>query len=246
MANPILEVDRVSKSFRIPSVRRDTIREHAFDLFRPRRFERLDVLREVSFAVEPGETLGIMGRNGSGKSTLLRILCGIYPPDGGGVVRRGAITAILELGVGWDPNLDAIDNVFLLGTVMGMSLPELRHDLDEILAFAEVERFANTELKYFSTGMALRLAYAVAFQAVREILILDEVFAVGDAGFTKKCEERQRLLRREGRTTILVSHNHRLVASDCSRALMLESGAIVREGPPATIAAHYFDTLTAS
>ena len=135
-----------------------------------------------------GEALGIMGRNGCGKSTLLKILCGVYAPDSGRVTIRGPITPILELGVGWNPELDAIDNVCLVGAVMGLTLPEIRRRMDEILAFAELERFANLKLKHYSSGMASRLGYAVAFAAVRDVLVLDEIFAVGDAGFRAKCE----------------------------------------------------------
>ena len=157
----IVEICGVSKSFTIPSVRRDTVREHALDMFRRRPQERLHVLRDVSFEMRRGESLGIMGRNGSGKSTLLKILSGIYAPDSGSVVVRGAVTPILELGVGWNPNLNAIDNIELLGTVMGLSLRALRAARDEILAFADLERFAQLELRHYSSGMAARLAYAV-------------------------------------------------------------------------------------
>ena len=135
------------------------------------------------FELQPGETLGIMGRNGCGKSTLLKIISGIYPPEGGTLTVRAPVTPILELGVGWNPDLDAIDNIYLLGTVMGLSLKELKGAIDEILAFADLERFANLELRHYSSGMASRLAYSVAFRAVRDVLILDEIFAVGDAGF---------------------------------------------------------------
>lgn len=245
MARPILEVSGVSKSFWIPSVRRDTVREHLFGLLHPRTFERLDVLRDVSFFVEPGETLGIMGRNGSGKSTLLKILCGIYPPDRGMVRCAAGITPILELGVGWNPELDAVDNVFLLASVMGLSLAEIHSSLDEILAFAELERFANLELKYYSSGMASRLAYAVAFHAVREVLILDEIFAVGDAGFVKKCQERHRQLRNSGCTTVLVSHSPQIVTSECTRALVLEGGRIISEGSPAAATNEYLSSTMA-
>src|SRR5687768_2404434 len=168
----LVEVQRVSKAFTIPSVRRDTVREHVFGLFRPRRFERLQALDAVSFELRRGETLGIMGRNGSGKSTLLKIVCGIYPPDTGSVDVALPVTPILELGIGWNGELDAVDNVLLIGSVMGMSLAEIRGGMEEILAFAELERFAKLKLKFYSSGMASRLAYAVAFRAVREVLVL--------------------------------------------------------------------------
>src|SRR5436190_16092447 len=142
----LIEVEAVSKTFWIPSARRETVREHVLGLLRPRRFERLDVLDSISFAVRRGEALGIMGRNGSGKSTLLKILCGIYQPDRGRVRVNASVTPILELGTGWNPELDAIDNVLLIGSVMGLSLSEIRAGMDEILAFADVERFAHLKL----------------------------------------------------------------------------------------------------
>jgi ABC-type polysaccharide/polyol phosphate transport system ATPase subunit len=240
----VITVDSVSKAFRIPSVRRDTIREHLLALHRPRRFETLQVLDSVSFEVREGETLGIMGRNGCGKSTLLKIICGIYAPDQGAVVVRGAVTPILELGVGWNPELDAIDNVFLIGSVMGLSLGEIRRGMDEILAFAELERFANLKLKHYSSGMSSRLAYAVAFQAVRETLVLDEVFAVGDAGFKERCENRYRELHARGHTVIVVSHDPHVVGGFCSRALLLDQGRIVQIANSAQVVEGYLSMLT--
>src|SRR5947209_6335250 len=142
----IINVNDVSKAFWIPSVRRDTVREHVMGLFHPREFERLQVLDSVRFEVRRGEAVGLMGRNGSGKSTLLKVVCGIYAPDRGRVTVSAPITPILDLGVGWNPELDAIDNVFLVGSVMGLSLGELRRGMAEILAFAELERFANLAL----------------------------------------------------------------------------------------------------
>lgn len=235
----IIEVDRLAKTFRIPSVRRDTFREHVFDLFRPRPVERLRVLDGVSFTIEQGETVGIMGRNGSGKSTLLKILAGIYQADGGQVTVRAPVTPILELGVGWNPELDAIDNIFLIGTVMGLSLRQVRASLGEILAFAELERFAHLKLRHYSSGMASRLAYAVAFTAVREILILDEIFAVGDAGFKTRCEERYQTLSEAGHTVVLVSHDPLTVTRFCDRALLLERGRIVMDGSPEAVCEEY-------
>ncbi len=240
----LIEVERVSKTFRIPSQRRDTVREHVFGVLRPRRFEALRVLDQVSFGLHRGETLGIMGRNGSGKSTLLRILCGIYAADAGGVRSHAGITPILELGVGWNVELDAIDNVYLMGTVLGLSLGAVSQALDGILRFAELERFARLKLKHFSSGMASRLAYAVAFAAVREVLILDEIFAVGDAGFRARCEQRYRELREAGHTVLMVSHDPRTIATFCDRALLLDGGRIIAEGTGADVSARYLASLT--
>lgn len=243
MSAPLIEVDAVSKSFQIPSVHRETVREHLFGVLEPRRFERLQVLDRISFELRAGETLGIMGRNGCGKSTLLKILCGIYVPDAGAVNVHTGITPILELGVGWNPELDAIDNVFLIGTVMGLPLREVERQLSDILGFAEVERFARLKLKHYSSGMASRLAYAVAFQTVRDVLILDEIFAVGDAAFRQRCEERYHQLKSHGHTIVLVSHTPDIVSRNCDRAILLENGCVAVEGPAAQVASAYLEHL---
>lgn len=239
----IIDVRHVSKAFRIPSVRRDSVRAHAFDLFRRRQYERLQVLEDISFSVERGQTFGIMGRNGCGKSTLLKILCGIYRPDRGTATVRGGLTPLLELGVGWNPNLTAVDNAYLIGTAMGLSIREVREGMDEILAFAELEKFANLELRHFSSGMASRLAYSVAFRATREILVIDEIFAVGDAGFRLRCEERYRQLRAAGHTVIVVSHDPRPVVGFCDRAILIEGGRVLVDDQPARIVDAYMSLL---
>jgi len=243
---PLIEVDTVSKAFRIPSVHRQTIREHLLGVLEPRRFERLQVLDGVSVDVRRGEALGIMGRNGSGKSTLLKIMCGVFLPDQGRVTTRAAITPILELGVGWNPELDAVDNVLLIGSVMGLSLQQIRRSMDEILAFAELERFANLKLMHYSSGMSARLGYAVAFQAVREVLVLDEIFAVGDAGFRERCEERYWQLRSLGHTVIVVSHDPRIITEFCDRAVLLEGGHILMDGDATEVSKRYVSMLTHS
>jgi len=244
MRRHVIEAADVSKSFTIPRSRHETVREHALDLFRPRPQERLRVLDSISFELRAGESLGLMGRNGSGKSTLLKIVSGIYPADAGRVDVQAAVTPILELGVGWNPDLDAIDNIELLGTVMGLTLKQLRGATREILEFAELEKFAHLELRHYSSGMAARLAYAVAFRAVREVLILDEVFAVGDAGFKERCQQRYRDLHGAGHSMLLVSHEPRTIASFCDRALLLEGGRIVLAGPAETVADRYLELLT--
>ncbi len=239
----LIDVQGVSKAFVIPSVRRDTVREHVTSLLQPRRFERLQVLKDVTFQLAKGETLGIMGRNGSGKSTLLKIICGIYPPDQGRVAVRADVTPILELGVGWNPELDAVDNVFLIGAVMGLSLAEIRSGMAEILAFAELERFANLKLKHYSSGMSSRLAYAVAFRAVREVLVLDEIFAVGDARFRERCELRYQQLHAAGHSIVLVSHSPQVVEQFCDSAILLEDGRIATRGTGREVAAAYLSTV---
>jgi ABC-2 type transport system ATP-binding protein len=240
----VLEARDVSKSFWIPDEHRDTIREHVLAAFRKRPLRELAVLRSVSLTLSQGESLGLMGANGSGKSTLLKLLCGIYVPDSGAVVAKAGITPILELGIGWNPELDAIDNIYLMGTLMGLSLYELRPSVDEILEFAELRPFARMHLKHYSSGMAARLGYAVAFKAVRDVLILDEILAVGDAGFKQRCEERYRQLRAKGHTTIVVSHNPDIVSRFCDRALLLEGGRFVMDGPAKEVATAYLSRLT--
>ena len=240
----IIEVDAVSKTFWIPTVRRETVREHLLHVLQPRRFERLQVLDRVSFDVQRGEAVGIIGRNGSGKSTLLKIMSGVYQPDEGRVTARAQITPILELGVGWNAELDAVDNILLIGSVMGLTLAQIRRDMAEILAFAELERFAHLKLKHYSSGMSERLGYSIAFKAVRDVLILDEVFAVGDAGFRARCEERYWELRSAGHTAIVVSHNPRIITSFCDRALLIDGGHIVKEGNGAEVVSHYTSMLT--
>jgi len=240
----VLEANDVSKSFWIPDEHRDTIREHVLAAFRQRPLRELRVLRSVSLTLSKGESLGLMGANGSGKSTLLKLLCGIYVPDSGAVVTRAGITPILELGIGWNPELDAIDNIYLLGTLMGLSLAELRRSVGEILEFAELRPFARMELKHYSSGMAARLAYSVAFRAVRDVLILDEILAVGDVGFKERCEERYRQLRTKGHSTIVVSHNPEMVSRFCDRALLLEEGRFVMDGPAHEVARAYVSRLT--
>ena len=240
----LVELHNVSKSFWVPDEHRNTVREHVFAAFRPRPLRELRVLDEVSLTLGRGESLGVMGANGCGKSTLLKILCGIYVPDSGRVVTHVHVTPILELGVGWNPELDAIDNIYLMGTLMGLTLSEVRCSVDEILEFAELRPFARMHLKHYSSGMAARLAYSVAFRAAREVLVLDEIFAVGDVGFRKRCEERYRQVRAAGRSAIIVSHDPRIISTFCDRALLLEHGRIVMDAPASEVTARYLASMT--
>jgi ABC-2 type transport system ATP-binding protein len=243
MSAPLIEVESVSKTFWIPDEPRHTIREHAMAGFRPRPLRELPVLDAVSLQLRRGEALGVMGANGCGKSTLLKLVCGIYIPDQGTVTTRAAITPILDLGIGWNPELDAVDNVYLIGALMGLSLADIGRSLDAILEFAELKPFARMHLKHFSSGMAARLAYAVAFQAVRDVLVLDEVLAVGDAGFKQRCEARYREIRAAGHTTLVVSHEPYIIRAFCDRAVMLCQGRIVAEGTASDVADAYLSSL---
>ncbi|NPU85305.1 MAG: ABC transporter ATP-binding protein [Syntrophaceae bacterium] len=242
-----LEVREVKKSFLIPDARRDTIREHVLDSFkfkyRLNNRRELKVLDGVSFSVKDGETIGIMGRNASGKSTLLKIISGIYQPDHGQIERTIPITPILDLGVGWNPELDAVDNICLLGTVMGLTLREIKTSKDEILEFAGLRGMERLPLKHYSSGMAMRLAYSVAFRAVRGLLILDEIFAVGDIEFRERCYQRYEEIRNAGHTVILVSHTPKDIERFCGRAFLLEGGKIVQEGSGEEIAKSYVRLL---
>jgi ABC-2 type transport system ATP-binding protein len=243
MSAPLVEVDSVSKSFWIPDEPRHTIREHVMAGFAPRPQRRLSVLDSVSLQLRKGEAVGVMGANGCGKSTLLKLVCGIYLPDEGTITTRAAITPILDLGVGWNPELDAVDNVYLIGGLMGLSLVEIAGSLDSILEFAELRQFARMRLKNYSSGMAARLAYAVAFQAVRDVVVLDEVLAVGDAGFKRRFQERYKAIRAAGPTTLVVSHEPHIISAFCDRAVMLQQGRIVAAGNASDVANAYLASL---
>ncbi|MFH1176456.1 MAG: ATP-binding cassette domain-containing protein [Acidobacteriota bacterium] len=240
---PVVEARGISKSFAIPAVRRDTLREHALALFRRRQFRTLRVLDGVSFALGRGETLGIMGRNGSGKSTLLKIVTGIYRADAGSITLAAPVTPVLELGVGFNHELNAIDNILLIGTVMGFMLKEMRGAAREILESAGLAPFAGLELKHFSSGMSARLAWAIAFRTVKEVLILDEVVAVGDAEFRARCRRDLEELHEAGHSLLLVSHNPDDIARFCRRALLLEAGRVVLEGSGSEVASAYLELL---
>jgi ABC-type polysaccharide/polyol phosphate transport system ATPase subunit len=240
-----LEVKDVVKGFRIPSEARGTVREQVFGILRRRTMRTLEVLKGVSFSLRRGETLGIMGRNGAGKTTLLKIVSGIYPPDGGSVLNHEPVTPILGLGLGWSYELDAVDNILIATTVMGMTLREAKSAVDEILDFAGLAEFRGLPLRHYSAGMGERLAYATAFRAVRGVLVMDEVLAVGDLAFRERCQDRFRELTAAGHASVLVTHAHLQVEQFCERGLLLEDGQISLSGSGAEVARAYQDRLGA-
>jgi len=200
-------------------------------------------LRDVSFEIAPGEAVGIIGRNGAGKSTLLKVLSRITEPTTGRAEIRGRVGSLLEVGTGFHPELTGRENIFLNGAILGMRRAEIAAKFDEIVAFAEVERFIDTPVKRYSSGMYLRLAFAVAAHLEPEILLVDEVLAVGDAAFQKKCLGKMGEVTGEGRTVIFVSHNIGAIASLCSRCLLIDSGQLAADGSPASVTASYQSKL---
>jgi len=208
---------------------------------RPSR-EDFWALRDVSLEVKQGDVLGIIGRNGSGKSTLLKLISRITAPTEGRIILRGRVASLLEVGTGFHPELTGRENIFLNGAILGMTGAEIRRKFDEIVAFAEVEQFLDTPIKRYSSGMYVRLAFAVAAHLEPEILIVDEVLAVGDVAFQKKCLRRMNDVARDGRTIVLVSHNMLTVEALCTRALWLQGGRVMAMGEPHRIISQYLRT----
>jgi ABC-type polysaccharide/polyol phosphate transport system ATPase subunit len=226
-----IEAAGVSKTFLIPHEQRTMFKELFLHPLRRITYERNHALTDVSFAVEAGEFFGIVGSNGSGKSTLLRILAGIYRPDQGTVRVRGKLSPFIELGVGFNPELTARDNVWVNGTLLGLKRRELQERFEAIIGFAELERFVDQKLKNYSSGMMLRLAYSIAIQVPYDVLLLDEVLAVGDESFQEKCYATFDRMHEEGKTVVFVSHDLESVVRFCDRALLLEDGRIAAIGP---------------
>lgn len=209
-------------------------------------FEDFWALRDVEFEIHPGEVVGIIGRNGAGKSTLLKILSRITKPTTGRVELRGRVGSLLEVGTGFHPELTGRENIFLNGAILGMSRTEIARKFDEIVAFAEVERFLDTPVKRYSSGMYVRLAFAVAASLEPEVLIVDEVLAVGDMAFQRKCMGRMRDVGRSGCTVLFVSHNMPAVESLCSRAILLDAGRVEKDGGVRELVAEYHRRVMSS
>jgi ABC-type polysaccharide/polyol phosphate transport system ATPase subunit len=229
---PAIEVAGVSKTFRIPHDRRVFLKDYFLHPFRRMTYERNEALSGVTFSVEPGEFFGVIGPNGSGKSTLLRILAGIYVPDSGLVRVNGLLSPFIELGVGFNIELNARDNIRINGTLAGLTKSELEERFDAILAFAELERFVDQKLKNYSSGMLVRLAYSIAVQIPFDVLLLDEVLAVGDEAFQEKCFATFDRFKDEGKTIVFVSHALDLVERFCDRVLLLQNGVVQAVGSP--------------
>lgn len=240
-STPPVVVESVGKSFRLPEERMHTLKERALHPLRRTRYQTFPSLNEISFEVHEGEFFGIAGRNGSGKSTLLKCLAGIYRADRGSIWLKGRLSTFIELGVGFNPDLAARDNVVLNGIMMGLSPREARARYDAVIDFAELREFEQLKLKNYSSGMHVRLAFSVAIQVDADILLIDEVLAVGDAAFQQKCFDVFLRMRDEGRTIVFVTHDMGSLKRFCHRALLLEKGKMVHLGDPLEVANRYLE-----
>ncbi len=243
-ARTVISVKGVDKTFLIPHHRQSTLKERVLHPFRRIPKQEVHAARNVSFEVREGEFLGIVGRNGSGKTTLLTMLAGIYQPDEGEIDVKGRISPFIALGVGFNMEMPAKDNIIINGTLLGLRRSEILERYDDIIKFAGLEEFTELRLKNYSSGMLVRLAFSTAIHVDADVLLLDEVLAVGDASFQEKCFEAFRQLKLQGKTIILVTHAMALVTRFCDRAIMLEDGKIVEEGDTEIVGERYRELTT--
>lgn len=240
MSEFAIELKNVSKMFRIYHEKRNSVYETIVGWFSKKKYyEDLPVLKDISFSVKKGEMFGIIGRNGAGKTTLLRIISGIYKPDSGSVLINGSLVPFLGLGTGFQIELTARANVIQYGILLGFKKKEITDRVDEIIKFAELEKFADIKIKNFSSGMYARLAFSTAIQVDPDVLIIDEALLVGDLGFQQKCFETINNFKKNGKAIILVTHDMQVVQSFCDRAMFLNQGIIESVGDPAEVIQAY-------
>ena len=243
MSKNIIEIKDVTKSFKIPKEKRDTIKGHLFNFFKRNKYNRFDALKGINLNIKEGDSFGFIGRNGGGKSTLLKIIASIYLPDAGEINVYGKIVPFLELGVGFHPELTGRENIFLNGTILGMKKSYISSKFDEIVKFAEIKEFIDMPLKNYSSGMSVRLGFSVAIQANADIYLIDEVLAVGDLGFQKKCMDKFEELRKKKKTILFVSHNMSQVEEICDKAILLERGEIISRGDKDKVIEDYYKSF---
>lgn len=237
-----IKVENLSKTFKVPHEKHSSLKQAAFKVFSHKSYEEFNALKDVNFEVKKGEFFGIIGRNGSGKSTLLKILAGIYIPDSKGQVTvNGKLSPFLELGVGFNFELTGRENIFLGGSILGLSKKEVEEKFDKIVVFAELEEFIDMKLKNYSSGMQVRLAFALSINAHADILLMDEVLAVGDTNFQSKCLEEFNQYRKQGKTVVLVTHDVSVVRRYCNRAMLLRNGKIMKIGKAEDVVNEYIE-----
>ena len=229
----------ISKTFRIPQEKKDSLREYFTSWNLRSKSKTLTALANINLEVKKGEWLGIIGPNGSGKSTLLKLIAGIYEPDQGQIKVDGHLVPFLELGVGFNPELSARDNIYLNGVILGMSRKKISRQFNQMVNFAGIKPFLDQKLKNFSTGMQVRLAFAIAAQSAGDIYLLDEVLAVGDWQFQKKCNQVFKDMKQQGKTAILVSHDLDSIIQYCDKAIWLDHGKIISYDTPKLVVNQY-------
>ncbi len=242
-SNVAISVQSVSKSFKLPHERHASLKGAIINFYKKNRsYEKQQVLKNVSFEIKKGDFFAIVGRNGSGKSTLLKLLAGIYTPNKGGIEVNGVLTPFIELGVGFNPELTGRENVFLNGALLGFNRAEVDAMYDDIVSFAELEKFMDQKLKNYSSGMQVRLAFSIAIRARSDILLLDEVLAVGDAAFQQKCYDYFEELKLQKKTVVFVSHDMSAVRRFCTDAVYIKDGELLFQGTPAEVADIYMES----
>lgn len=238
--NILIDAHNVGMKFRLPNEKIDSLKEYFIKLVKGKlHYNDFNVLNDVSFQVNRGESLAIIGRNGAGKSTLLRILCGIIEPTRGYVRTRGNIVPLLKLGAGFDPDATGKENIFLNGAMLGFSHKEMQKKYDSIVEFAELQKFMNVPLKNYSSGMLARLGFAIAVDVNPDVLLIDEILAVGDMVFSKKCAEKIESLQKTGTTFVIVSHNMAKINKLCQKGIYLKDGDIALYGDIKTVSDVY-------
>lgn len=239
-----ISVKNLHKNFQLPNEHASGLKQAIFNRLRGiKGYTEQRVLRDISFDIKKGEFIGIVGRNGSGKSTLLKILAGIYYPTSGKVTVNGTLIPFIELGVGFNPELTGRENVYMNGALLGFSNDEMSKMYNDIWKFAELEKFQDQKLKNYSSGMQVRLAFSIAIRARGDILLLDEVLAVGDAAFQKKCNDYFKKLKKQKQTVILVTHSMENIRKFCTRAILINDGKILEQGDPEKVADKYLEML---
>ncbi len=237
--NIAIKVEKVSKTFRVPHQKINSMRSAFVNIFNKKTYEEFIALDEISFEVKKGEFVGIIGKNGSGKSTLLKILAGVYEADKGKIIVNGGVSPFLELGIGFNPELSGRNNVYLNATILGLTRKEIDEKFDEIVKFSEIGKFIDQQVKNYSSGMKAKLAFSVSIHAKRDILLMDEVLAVGDVAFQYKCMNEFEKYKEQGRTVVLVSHSIDTVREYCDKVIFINDSKIAKSGNPEEVCDEY-------
>lgn len=236
----VIEAKNIGVMFKLRHEKRWTIKKSAMNIFKKKRpTQNFWALKNVSFKLNEGESLGIIGRNGSGKTTLLRVIGGIFKPDEGSIEVKGRVSTLLSIAAGFQPELNGLENIYLNGAILGLKKKSIDAIIDDIIDFSELNNFIDIPVKTYSAGMHARLGFSIAANIKRDVMLIDEILGVGDSRFREKCERKMRQFKGQGKTMVLVSHNMESVKSFCSRAILLDKGTMIAEGQPQEVIEQY-------